>query len=87
MHATCCPDCLHCPASKKSSLPVISPQSCSPPLLPPDLIDVHTAFLEKHPLERGLDEAQRALATLTSLLAACPGDLQPMFQVCGVFGW
>ena len=56
---------------------------------PPDLIDVHTAFLEKHPLERGLDEAQRALATLATLLAACPGDLQPIFQVrrlvAGVF--
>lgn len=60
----------------------------SPTLLPPhhvvDLIDVHTAVLEKHPLERGLDEAQRALATLTALLTACPGDLQPMFQVGGV---
>ena len=37
-------------------------------------------FLEAHPLERGADEAQRALATLNALLAALPGDMQPVFQ-------
>jgi hypothetical protein len=37
-------------------------------------------FLERHPLERGAEEAQRALATITALLAALPGDMQLLFQ-------
>jgi hypothetical protein len=38
------------------------------------------SFLERHPLERGAEEAQRARATITALLAALPGDMQPLFQ-------
>lgn len=38
-------------------------------------------FLDRHPLERGTEEAQRALHTLSALLAAFPGDMSPTLQV------
>lgn len=80
------------PPASRPLLNLAQPLAQSP--LPTVLIDVHTQFLEgalqrlvDDPMQRGADEAQRALATLSSLLAAFPGDIQPAFQVPAACGW
>ena len=42
---------------------------------------MHLAFIDGHPLHRGAEEAQRALAAIGALLSAFPGDMQACFQL------
>lgn len=51
--------------------------------IPAELVGIHLDFLDKHGLERGGEEVQRALATLAALLASYPGDVSPLLQVRG----